>query len=128
MATPTVEPKPTSGPGSRGSIERGASWSSEETRLLLRLWGEDLVRRQMSNCKRTRHVWQQIAQRINQQGFDRTPGKLHVACTFRPGPLISSRDTFETLPSSQLGKTTHQSIRYVCCPNTQTRCGRGCST
>ena len=62
----------------RTVIERGASWSHEETRILLSLWGQDLVQRQLTNSKRTRHVWQRIAERIRQNGFERTPGMLFV--------------------------------------------------
>lgn len=59
----------------RTVVERGASWSHEETRILLSLWGQDRVQRQLTNSKRTRHVWQRIAERIQQHGFERTAGK-----------------------------------------------------
>lgn len=56
-------------------IERGASWSYNETRILLSLWGQDMVQRQLTNSKRTRHVWEKIAERIKEHGYERTPGK-----------------------------------------------------
>jgi len=62
----------------KGTIERGASWSFNETRLLLSLWGQDMVQRQLTNSKRTRHVWETIAKKIRDHGFERTPGKLNV--------------------------------------------------
>lgn len=58
----------------RPVIERGASWSYNETRILLSLWGQDMVQRQLTNSKRTRHVWEKIAERIRVHGFDRTAG------------------------------------------------------
>lgn len=58
----------------RPVIERGASWSYNETRILLALWGQDLVQRQLTNSKRTRHVWQKIAERIRENGYERTAG------------------------------------------------------
>lgn len=58
----------------KGTIERGASWSFNETRLLLSLWGQDMVQRQLTNSKRTRHVWETIAKKIRDHGFERTPG------------------------------------------------------
>lgn len=61
---------------SRPIIERGASWSYNETRILLSLWGQDMVQRQLTNSKRTRHVWEKIAERIREHGFERTAGKL----------------------------------------------------
>jgi len=62
-------------PTIRPVIERGASWSYNETRILLSLWGQDMVQRQLTNSKRTRHVWEKIAERIREHGFDRTAGK-----------------------------------------------------
>ena len=61
---------------SRPVIERGASWSYNETRILLSLWGQDMVQRQLTNSKRTRHVWEKIAERIREHGFERTAGVL----------------------------------------------------
>lgn len=60
----------------RPVIERGASWSYNETRILLSLWGQDMVQRQLTNSKRTRHVWEKIAERIREHGFERTAGEL----------------------------------------------------
>lgn len=62
-------------PQIRPVIERGASWSYNETRILLSLWGQDMVQRQLTNSKRTRHVWEKIAERIREHGFDRTAGQ-----------------------------------------------------
>lgn len=66
----------------RPVIERGASWSYNETRILLSLWGQDMVQRQLTNSKRTRHVWEKIAERIREHGFERTAGQspLLPAC------------------------------------------------
>lgn len=59
----------------RPVIERGASWSYNETRILLSLWGQDMVQRQLTNSKRTRHVWEKIADKIREHGFERTAGE-----------------------------------------------------
>lgn len=64
----------------RPVIERGASWSYNETRILLSLWGQDMVQRQLTNSKRTRHVWEKIAERIREHGFERTAGKFSKLC------------------------------------------------
>lgn len=60
---------------SRPIVERGASWSYEETRILLSLWGRDMVQRQLNNTKRTKDVWVKIANAIRRRGFERTPGE-----------------------------------------------------
>ncbi|XP_074602719.1 uncharacterized protein LOC141856334 [Brevipalpus obovatus] len=62
----------------KGTIERGASWSFNETRLLLSLWGQDMVQRQLTNSKRTRHVWETIAKKIRDHGFERTPDQVRT--------------------------------------------------
>lgn len=61
-------------PQMKSVIERGASWSNNETTILLSLWGQDMVQRQLTNSKRTRHVWEKIASKIKEFGFNRTPG------------------------------------------------------
>ncbi|XP_053201111.1 uncharacterized protein LOC128386146 isoform X2 [Panonychus citri] len=60
------------------TIERGASWSYSETRILLSLWGQDLVQRQLTNSKRTRHVWEKIAERIKEHGYERTADQVRT--------------------------------------------------
>ncbi|KAI1290242.1 Zinc finger and SCAN domain-containing protein 29 [Halotydeus destructor] len=62
----------------RPVIERGASWSFNETRILLSLWGQDMVQRQLTNSKRTRHVWEKIAERIREHGFERTADQVRT--------------------------------------------------
>lgn len=63
----------------KGTIERGASWSYNETRLLLSLWGQDMVQRQLTNSKRTKHVWEKIAEKIREHGFERKSGKFIIS-------------------------------------------------
>lgn len=75
---------------SRPIIERGASWSYNETRILLSLWGQDMVQRQLTNSKRTRHVWEKIAERIREHGFERTAGKLTLFLTMCSAVAFSS--------------------------------------
>lgn len=59
-------------------IERGASWSMEETKLLLSLWGQDLVQRQATNTKRTKEVYEKIAEKFNQNGHARTADQVRT--------------------------------------------------
>lgn len=72
----------------RPVIERGASWSYNETRILLSLWGQDMVQRQLTNSKRTRHVWEKIAERIREHGFERTAGESAPRTQTRVPSLI----------------------------------------
>lgn len=67
----------------RPAIERGASWSYGETKILLALWTQDIVQRQLTNSKRTRHIWQKIAEKINENGYHRTAGKLLKQIQFK---------------------------------------------
>lgn len=59
-------------------IERGASWTLEETKLLLSLWGQDLVQRQATCLKRTKEVYEKISEKFNQSGFERTPDQVRT--------------------------------------------------
>lgn len=59
-------------------IERGASWTYEETKLLLILWGQDLVQRQETKSKRTKEVYEKISEKFNQNGFERTADQVRT--------------------------------------------------
>lgn len=59
-------------------IERGASWTLEETKLLLALWGQDLVQRQTTNTKRTKEVYEKISEKFNQNGYERTADQVRT--------------------------------------------------
>lgn len=59
-------------------IERGASWTLEETKLLLRLWGKDLVERQASGAKRTKEVYEAIATKFTESGHERTAEQVRT--------------------------------------------------
>lgn len=59
-------------------IERGASWTLEETKMLLALWGQDLVQRQATNMKRTKEVYEKISEKFNQSGFERTADQVRT--------------------------------------------------
>lgn len=59
-------------------IERGASWTLEETKLLLALWGQDLVQRQTTNQKRTKEVYEKISEKFNLSGYERTADQVRT--------------------------------------------------
>lgn len=59
-------------------IERGASWTLEETKLLLSLWGQDLVQRQATNQKRTKEVYEKISEKFIQSGYERTADQVRT--------------------------------------------------
>ncbi|KAI2809284.1 hypothetical protein BLOT_000431 [Blomia tropicalis] len=59
-------------------IERRASWTYSETKILLSLWGQNMVQRQLANSKRTRHVWEKISERIKENGYDRNADQVRT--------------------------------------------------
>lgn len=59
-------------------IERGASWTLEETKLLLSLWGQDLVQRKVTCQKRTKEVYEKISEKFNQNGYERTADQVRT--------------------------------------------------
>lgn len=59
-------------------IERGASWTLDETKLLLSLWGQDFVQRQATNTKRTKEVYEKISEKFNSKGYERTADQVRT--------------------------------------------------
>lgn len=59
-------------------VERGASWGLDETKLLLSLWGQDLVGRQTTNLKRTKEVYERISEKLNQNSYERTAEQVRT--------------------------------------------------
>lgn len=59
-------------------IERGASWTLEETRLLLNLWGQDMLLRNETKAKRTKEVYEKISKEFNDNGFERTADQVRT--------------------------------------------------
>ena len=50
----------------------GAGWSTEETRMLIILWGQANVQGQLDGVARNRAVYEQIARDHAEAGYDRT--------------------------------------------------------
>lgn len=59
-------------------IERGASWTLEETKLLLRLWGKDLIERQETGAKRSKECYERIAEEFIKCGHERTADQVRT--------------------------------------------------
>ncbi|XP_030576045.1 uncharacterized protein LOC115773444 isoform X2 [Archocentrus centrarchus] len=47
-------------------------WSDEETLHLLDIWGKDSVQRALKGCLKNRHIFTQIAQKMEERGYMRT--------------------------------------------------------
>lgn len=62
---------------SRRMIERGLTWSYNETRILLSLWGQEMVQKQSeANFKRSSPVWEKIAEKLREHKFVRTADQV----------------------------------------------------
>lgn len=62
----------------KNTVERGASWTLEETKLLLSFWGNDLVKRQATNTKRTKETYDMLSAKLNQSGYERTTDQVRT--------------------------------------------------
>ena len=52
--------------------EKGSTWSYLEMRLLLQIWGEERIQRQLQGVVRNNVVYQAIAEELVKHGFHRT--------------------------------------------------------
>uniref|UniRef100_A0A4W4GK05 ATP-dependent (S)-NAD(P)H-hydrate dehydratase n=1 Tax=Electrophorus electricus TaxID=8005 RepID=A0A4W4GK05_ELEEL len=57
---------------------RGFHWSDAETRALLNIWGEHDVQTALDGNFRNSHVYRDVAARLGDMGYDRTPDQCRV--------------------------------------------------
>uniref|UniRef100_A0A3B1IZS5 Myb/SANT-like DNA-binding domain-containing protein n=1 Tax=Astyanax mexicanus TaxID=7994 RepID=A0A3B1IZS5_ASTMX len=57
---------------------RGFHWSDAETRALLNIWGEHDVQTALDGNFRNSHVYRDVAGRLSDMGYDRTPDQCRV--------------------------------------------------
>lgn len=60
------------------SNTRGFLWSDMETRALLDIWGEADVQSALDGNFRNSHVYRDVAGRLNELGFERTPEQCRI--------------------------------------------------
>ncbi|XP_041820105.1 uncharacterized protein zgc:113263 isoform X2 [Chelmon rostratus] len=53
-------------------LSRKMPWSEQETRTLLKIWGEDTVQLTLKGCLKNRHVFEYISEKMSDRGFIRT--------------------------------------------------------
>lgn len=53
-------------------------WSEQETRTLLRIWGEDTVQLTLRGSLKNRHVFDYISDKMNDSGFMRTTDQCYT--------------------------------------------------
>lgn len=64
----------------------GAAWTTEETRVLLALWGDDSVQRSLEGTHRNRAIFERIQREMTAKGYNRT----WQQCRVRVKNLIST--------------------------------------
>ena len=47
-------------------------WKKQETLKLIEIWGEDYIQTQLEGCHRNKEVYQHIARKMGEEGFERT--------------------------------------------------------
>lgn len=48
------------------------SWSTEETTTLISIWGEESVQSRLDSAHRNRHIFEQIARDMSENGYEKT--------------------------------------------------------
>ena len=59
-------------------VEKGKQWSDRETKLLLELWSEDSIQRQLQGAARNDAIFRRIAQDLAKSGFERTVAQIQA--------------------------------------------------
>ena len=54
---------------------RGTSWSDSEVRALISIWGESDIQEELDGAVRNRVVYEEIAKKMKEQGYDRDSGQ-----------------------------------------------------
>ena len=52
--------------------EMSGSWSTEETRTLISIWGDESVQSRLDSAHRNRHIFEQIAHEMSEKGYEKT--------------------------------------------------------
>lgn len=49
-----------------------AGWTTEETRALVSIWGQENVQSELDGVQRNRTIYERIARELKDRGFDKT--------------------------------------------------------
>ncbi|KAL4656979.1 ATP-dependent (S)-NAD(P)H-hydrate dehydratase isoform X1 [Arapaima gigas] len=85
---------------------RGFLWSDMETRALLHIWGEQDVQTALDGNFRNSHVYRDVAGRLGQMGFERTPEQ----CRIRVKSL--KRQYYQAKESSRRNGHCHRACKF----------------
>ena len=53
-------------------------WSDSETLILLELWGDEKVQRNLQRCPHNGHIYSEISEQLNAHGYSRTSEQCHT--------------------------------------------------
>ena len=53
------------------STSRGSSWSDNEVRALISIWGEDRIQEELDGAVRNQAIFSSIAKKMEEKGYDR---------------------------------------------------------
>ncbi|XP_028847709.1 ATP-dependent (S)-NAD(P)H-hydrate dehydratase isoform X2 [Denticeps clupeoides] len=76
------------------SPTRGFLWSDVETRALLNIWGEQDVQTALDGNFRNSHVYRDVASRLADLGFDRTPDQCRIRVKSLKRQYYQAKDGF----------------------------------
>lgn len=74
---------------------RGFLWSDSETRALLNIWGEQDVQTALDGNFRNSHVYRDVASRLGDMGYDRTPDQCRIRVKSLKRQYYQAKDAFK---------------------------------
>ena len=73
--------------------EQMAQWSDAETAKLVEIWSEDKIQEELEGCKKNKHIYEKIANRMKIEGFDRSTEQCRLKVKRLRGEYTKIRDS-----------------------------------
>ena len=63
---------------------RGSTWGEEEVKVLLAIWGDEKVQKEVDGPKRKPLLHEKIAKKLQEHGYNRDAEQCKIKSTYRP--------------------------------------------
>jgi len=85
----------------------GPIWETAETKMLIAIWAEDAIQAELEGAKRNKAVYERLAKRMQDSGYDRTWSQCRVKMKNLVSKYRKIRDG-----SNQIGNKRQEFIHY----------------
>ena len=85
----------------------GRIWETAETKMLIAIWAEDTIQAELEGAKQNKAVYERLAKRMQDSGYDRTWSQCHVNMKNLVSKYCKIRDG-----NNQTGNKRQEFIHY----------------